>query len=257
MTVYKRAYLEEAHKYSSNHRKELENDYQCGCFYCQTIFSPVEIKEWLGKEEGDPGGTALCPSCGIDSVIGESSGFEITPMFLNAMYKYWFDPDYSKKEEIEVDDEVYDWGEIKNQEDIDNLMRIFHGFHDSCIAAVHYRSGYCVDKERTMSQHGNHEVNMIFHGQWETRLIELCFENVRKIYIDALKDNYMNEIYAAYLKFHDILIKDSLLGDKTISVIVWKDNDEFDISDLNGKIKDFGTSFVIADSLKWRIIEDL
>ena len=101
--IFKKAYLEEAHRYSSNHRNELEKDYRCGCFYCEKIFSPVEITEWLGPKEGDLEGTALCPSCGIDSVIGESSGFKITPMFLNAMHKFWFESEYSEVEEVELD----------------------------------------------------------------------------------------------------------------------------------------------------------
>lgn len=36
------------------------------------------------------GVTALCPNFGIDSVIGESSGFDITTEFLRAMNSKWF-----------------------------------------------------------------------------------------------------------------------------------------------------------------------
>ena len=76
----------EAHKYSINHQKQLLRDKVCGCFYCLEIFSPTEIEEWVE----DPGGTAICPHCGIDSVIGESSGYPITKEFLTAMNKEWF-----------------------------------------------------------------------------------------------------------------------------------------------------------------------
>ena len=34
--------------------------------------------------------TAICPHCGVDSVIGEKSGFPITQEFLKAMHKRWF-----------------------------------------------------------------------------------------------------------------------------------------------------------------------
>ena len=48
------------------------------------IFSPEEINKWLiSKDDSnkcDQYGTAVCPYCGIDSVIGESSG-----------YPYYFD----------------------------------------------------------------------------------------------------------------------------------------------------------------------
>jgi hypothetical protein len=50
------------------------------------IFSPQEIYEWIP----DISGTAVCPYCGIDSVIGESSGYPITKEFLQEMYDYWF-----------------------------------------------------------------------------------------------------------------------------------------------------------------------
>lgn len=62
------------------------NDSSCGCFYCLTIFSPSEIVEWIQDEKE----TAVCPYCGIDSVIGESAGYPITKEFLEKMQKYWF-----------------------------------------------------------------------------------------------------------------------------------------------------------------------
>lgn len=76
----------EAHKYSSNNKAQLENDELCGCFYCLEIFDPKEIKDWVG----DTDGTALCPYCGIDSVIGANAGFPINEEFLAKMREYWF-----------------------------------------------------------------------------------------------------------------------------------------------------------------------
>lgn len=76
----------DAHRFSSNHRTILEQDSVCGCFHCLRIFSPAEIKFWIS----DPGGTAACPYCNIDSIIGESSGYPITREFLQKMYDYWF-----------------------------------------------------------------------------------------------------------------------------------------------------------------------
>ena len=74
-----------AHSKSVNHRAELEKDSVCGCFYCKSIYSPSEITAWI-----DSGTTALCPKCGIDAVIGESSGYPITEDFLTMMNNYWF-----------------------------------------------------------------------------------------------------------------------------------------------------------------------
>ena len=76
----------EAHKFSSNNKRDLEKDVKCGCFYCLEIFDPKEITEWLE----DASGTAICPFCGIDSVIGACTGYPITPEFLEQMRQYWF-----------------------------------------------------------------------------------------------------------------------------------------------------------------------
>lgn len=75
----------EAHKHSSRHREKLEKDGNCGCFYCLEIFHPNDIESWADDDD-----TAICPHCGIDSVIGESSGFDLNIDFLGRMKEYWF-----------------------------------------------------------------------------------------------------------------------------------------------------------------------
>ena len=91
MRVIKTEAYIEAHKYSCNHMEELKKDKVCGCFYCLTVFSPEEIESWLiADNDADRLGTAICPYCGIDSVIGESSGYPITKEFLKKMNEHWF-----------------------------------------------------------------------------------------------------------------------------------------------------------------------
>lgn len=75
----------EVHKYSSNNRKYLLKSNICGCFSCLRIFSSYNITEWINSEN-----TALCPYCGIDSIIPENSGYPITTEFLTKMNNYWF-----------------------------------------------------------------------------------------------------------------------------------------------------------------------
>lgn len=84
--------LEEAHKHSSKHKEEIFESELCGCFYCEAIFCPSKIKEWVDEDKNNVGQTALCPKCGIDSVIGKKSGFPVEDRkFLKEMHKYWFD----------------------------------------------------------------------------------------------------------------------------------------------------------------------
>jgi hypothetical protein len=78
-----------AHDHSSNHRPEVLASRVCGCYYCLSIFAPSEIEEWVDPP-GEQGSTALCPRCGIDSVIGDRSGFPITPELLGEMNRFWF-----------------------------------------------------------------------------------------------------------------------------------------------------------------------
>ena len=73
-----------AHRLSIRHRGEVLASERCGCFYCGAIFPPADIKDWTDEWEG-VGPTALCPKCGIDSVIGSESGYPVTPEFLTAM----------------------------------------------------------------------------------------------------------------------------------------------------------------------------
>lgn len=82
--------LKAAHRRSSNHRAEVLSSQSCGCFYCCSVFSPTEIEEWVDEDPAGTGQTALCPRCGIDSVIGSGAGIPLTPEFLSKMKAYWF-----------------------------------------------------------------------------------------------------------------------------------------------------------------------
>jgi hypothetical protein len=82
--------IREAHTHSSNHRLEIEGSDTCGCFYCCSTFRPTEIAEWVDEDSNGVGQCALCPKCGIDSVIGSLSGFPIDKTFLSEMKRYWF-----------------------------------------------------------------------------------------------------------------------------------------------------------------------
>lgn len=69
--------LQAAHRHSSLHRGEVLASDTCACFYCLKSFPPSEIGEWV-----DDGQTALCPRCGIDSVLGSACPYPLTPAFL-------------------------------------------------------------------------------------------------------------------------------------------------------------------------------
>lgn len=83
--------LRKAHKHSSMHREEILKSNTCGCFYCLNKYSPTILTEKNWHEEYDGTWTVICPKCGIDSVIGDASGYKLTQEFLKAMQDYWFE----------------------------------------------------------------------------------------------------------------------------------------------------------------------
>jgi hypothetical protein len=81
-----RSTLDAAHRRSTDHRNELERSEVCGCFYCLATFVAADVEEWI-----DDDGTALCPRCGVDSVLGSASGYPAGDRrFLEAMHARWF-----------------------------------------------------------------------------------------------------------------------------------------------------------------------
>lgn len=75
----------DAHKFCRRHREVVLQSDLCGCFYCLNVFSPGEIEEWCHDGE-----TAICPKCGINSVLPSDSGAPLTSDFLAEMKEHWF-----------------------------------------------------------------------------------------------------------------------------------------------------------------------
>jgi hypothetical protein len=81
------ANLKAAREHSTDHREELQRSEVCGCFYCCSTFVAPDVEEWLDEGQG----TALCPNCGVDSVIGSASGYPVGAKdFLRVMHQLWF-----------------------------------------------------------------------------------------------------------------------------------------------------------------------
>ena len=77
---------EAAHDYAVRNIKQLKRSKSCGCFYCGKIFAPAEISDLINEGCG----TAVCPYCGVDSVIGDASGYPVTKDFMHKMHERWF-----------------------------------------------------------------------------------------------------------------------------------------------------------------------
>ena len=88
--------IKDAHRLCATNRKLVRASKKCGCFHCEAVFAPSSIDEWIEETQGnysmapDPF-TAVCPHCGIDSVLGDACQYPVTdPAFLHAMRIHWF-----------------------------------------------------------------------------------------------------------------------------------------------------------------------
>ncbi|WP_099716751.1 MULTISPECIES: cytoplasmic protein [unclassified Clostridium] len=57
---------------------------KCGCINCLKIFYSDEIKKYSDI-------SVICPYCGAEKVIVESSGYSIDDGFLSVLKEYWID----------------------------------------------------------------------------------------------------------------------------------------------------------------------
>ena len=144
------------------------------------------------------------------------------------------------------------WKDIKTENDISELMETYGSFHDSCIVSLNYQSGNSVDNNKTMNfgSSNEYELNIVFNSQWNPKVLELKFIGVRQMHITGWQDNYMNDIFEAKIAFYD-----ELFTDKTKKLIVWSDYEDFDPLKINSNLQEPGDTYIIADSLKWRIID--
>ena len=81
--------LRRAHDHCTRNRAEVLASDWCRCFYCLGRFKTGDIEEWVDETEGDQQ-TAVCPLCGIDSVLGDAAGLDLSDEFLNQMNTFWF-----------------------------------------------------------------------------------------------------------------------------------------------------------------------
>ncbi len=82
-------YLKKAHDACFENKKQILQSDQVGCFYCKRIYPAKDVvEEDYVQDKND--GTAMCPHCDIDSVIGDASGYNITTDFLEDMHEMWF-----------------------------------------------------------------------------------------------------------------------------------------------------------------------
>jgi len=73
-------------------RPIIERSKRCYCYCCLGSFERGSIKKWLSDDY------AICPYCGVDSVIGDATtAFQITPMLMYVLKQRWFENEASPR----------------------------------------------------------------------------------------------------------------------------------------------------------------
>ncbi|MES1954185.1 hypothetical protein SAHY_06373 [Salinisphaera hydrothermalis EPR70] len=78
------------HAMSTQHREQILRSRVLGCFVCVTRFEVSAVDTWWDPDDHGIGQTATCPYCGLDTVIGDAMGVELTDDLLSALEGYLF-----------------------------------------------------------------------------------------------------------------------------------------------------------------------
>lgn len=144
--------------------------------------------------------------------------------FLSSILQNGFVPINKSRICIRELTDANEWIYINTQEDANEFMKLFAGFHDSTLDKLCYEEQYASTK-----------VTATFDNSGWYGVVELCFEGVLAVNIRPAKENYSREIFEA-----SMLVKDE--------IILWAEwyMEQEDLS--------FDGSYIKALSLKWRKI---
>lgn len=72
------------HEYCNDNKDAISKSVMCGCCFCCEIYNSQQVCEYV-----DNNTCALCPKCGIDSVLPDIN-CQVTIPLLVIMHKFWF-----------------------------------------------------------------------------------------------------------------------------------------------------------------------
>lgn len=81
----KESQLNRLHAYSSHNRELVARSRKCYCFYCQSVSEAEQVTRYFEDEQ-----TALCPNCGIDSILPDGIDEPLDESIISQMHDYWF-----------------------------------------------------------------------------------------------------------------------------------------------------------------------
>ena len=91
----RKAILEGYKSHSLNNEIEILRSQKCGCFFCGKTFNARKVSQWESGTNG--GASAICPECGMATVIGDASGVPLTKAVLNEMSQAFYGSEDGEK----------------------------------------------------------------------------------------------------------------------------------------------------------------
>lgn len=132
----------------------------------------------------------------------------------------------------EISTKLDGWNYVEYKDDVESLMGIFHGFHDSVLKNLNYISGSGKDEKGIMCLNNIRQVSMIFDSLWSDS-IEIVFEGVLALNLRPAKDNYCSDLLSATI----------ILKDKAIL---------FYDAEVNSDDEDYEGTWINALGMRWR-----
>jgi hypothetical protein len=131
------------------------------------------------------------------------------------------------------------WTAINNQNELNTLIEIYGGFHDSCVKEIHYISGAYVTDDLAMNPINSiRELRIIFQRQCRNPMeIEVKFDKLIKLKLEPANLNYTCEIHDVSFFFES-------------GMFYWGDSKSFE-----SQREEYVGTWVQAESAKWRVIK--
>ena len=147
---------------------------------------------------------------------------------------------------------MMDFKEIDSQNDIDELLEAYGGFHDACLVSTVFQSGAYVDDNLSMGfgEADDYVLTATFQRQWRPKTLEMRFIGLRRFHLTGAEDNYIPLLFEAFVSFQE-----NLLPGEPKRLIVWSD-EEFHANKIDNSLTEPAGSYIVANELEWRIIED-
>lgn len=134
------------------------------------------------------------------------------------------------------------WIEIASNEDVDQVMRAFGGFRDSCLREVHLWTDHWVKSDLSMYYPNglNTRIRVLFQRQHASpSAIEILFENVTHFNLSPTPEQYYPVIFGAKMYMEE-------------GILYWANEEDWSIESASLNLH----TWISARQAKWRDVSD-